>query len=165
MYTLHCVELCSISPSAIPQFSLPTPCTDEDANMLLRMKYHKSIELRLFKSIVVTKQFLQSCLDVFGALIQEKAKKVCTMYMYNQKTSMKVFHCLFLRLLRSIPKWLLAWAMGRKALAVVARRELKDEVGGRNKGSSKVVISMMMAVKASGTFSSWVWQRYKIIAL
>ena len=87
MYTLHYVELCSISPSAIPQFSLPTPCTDEDANMLLHMKYHKSIELRLFKSIVVTKQFLQSCLDVFGALIQEKAKKVCTMYMYNQYES------------------------------------------------------------------------------
>lgn len=44
--------------------------------------------------------------------------------------------------------------MGRKTPAVAARRELKEKVGERNKGSSKVEIDTMMAVKASGTFSS-----------
>ena len=62
--------------SAVPQFSLPTPCTDEDANMLLHMKYQKSAVLRLFKSTIVTKQFLQACLDGFGDRIQERADKV-----------------------------------------------------------------------------------------
>lgn len=66
----------SIPSSAVPQFSLPTPCTDEDAHMLLHMKYQKSTVLKLFKGTVVTKQFLQACIDVFGALIQEKADKV-----------------------------------------------------------------------------------------
>ena len=70
----HC--LIFIPPSNVPQFSLPTPCTDEDANMLLCMKYQKSKALRIFKSTIVTKQFLNTCLDVFGALIQEKADKV-----------------------------------------------------------------------------------------
>lgn len=40
------------------------------------MKYQKSKALRIFKSTIVTKQFLNTCLDVFGALIQEKADKV-----------------------------------------------------------------------------------------
>ena len=70
----HC--LIFIPTSNVPQFSLPTPCTDEDANMLLCMKYQKSTALRIFKSTIVTKQFLNTCLDVFGALIQEKADKV-----------------------------------------------------------------------------------------
>ena len=67
---------CCVNVLSISQFSLPSPCTDEDANMLLHIKYQTSTVLRLFKSTVVTKQFLQTCLDVFGPLIQEKADKV-----------------------------------------------------------------------------------------
>lgn len=81
----HCVIF--VPPSAVPQFSLPTPCTDEDANMLLCMKYQKSTALRIFKSTIVTKRFLNTCLDVFGALIQEKADKVHIRKLVNRNYS------------------------------------------------------------------------------
>ena len=44
--------------------------------MLLQMKYNDSKELRIFCSVVVTKNFIQACLKHFNPLIHESAEKV-----------------------------------------------------------------------------------------
>ena len=75
---MHCAVYSIVLFVFCPQLSLPTPCTNDDVSMLLHMKYSKSsAELKSFKSIVVTKKFLLTCLDIFSPLILEKANKVC----------------------------------------------------------------------------------------
>ena len=52
---------------------LPSPCTTEDATVLLQQNFGS---LKHFDTVVVSKEFLQSCFDHFEPLVIEKAQKV-----------------------------------------------------------------------------------------
>lgn len=44
--------------------------------MLLQLKYGTSKELQIFNGNVISKGFLQTCLDIFNPLIQQMAAEV-----------------------------------------------------------------------------------------
>ncbi len=55
---------------------MPTPCTSEDAHMLLHKKYDSDIDLKIFGKFLVATKFVQSCCDLFLPLLKEKAMQV-----------------------------------------------------------------------------------------
>lgn len=61
---------------------LPTPCTPEDAQLIIHKKYASDSDLKLFSNYIVTCKFMKTCCDSFLPLIKEKAIKVnlCTCY-------------------------------------------------------------------------------------
>ena len=55
---------------------LPTPCSSEDASVLLQSKYSDDQLLRVFGSVLAHVKFIRGCQDFFKPLLTERAAKV-----------------------------------------------------------------------------------------
>ena len=55
---------------------LPSPCTPEDAQLLVQKKYSVNPDLKVVGGFLIRKSFVQSCFDHFQPFVQEKAQKV-----------------------------------------------------------------------------------------
>ena len=56
---------------------LPSPCTDEDGELLLQRLYSNEERFLISETILSHQDFVRNCLDIFKSLIEEKAAKVC----------------------------------------------------------------------------------------
>ncbi|XP_011403614.1 PREDICTED: E3 UFM1-protein ligase 1-like [Amphimedon queenslandica] len=54
---------------------LPSPCTDEDGELLLQRLYSNEERFLISETILSHQDFVRNCLDIFKSLIEEKAAK------------------------------------------------------------------------------------------
>lgn len=93
--------------------------------------------LKLFKSTIVTKQFLQACLDVFGPLIQEKADKVrLENQLHVRNTCMLHFVCF--QAAQTHSKIVAGMSDGKDSTSSGSQKGTQKRSGGKKQGKVKV---------------------------
>lgn len=73
---VNCVIIEYLYVFSTNQPLLPSPCTESDAELLLRHLSSSQPDLQLFGSVAATKSFLRICCDHFKPAILEKAQAV-----------------------------------------------------------------------------------------